>query len=333
MKPSKKQLLIGAVIIVAAAAWGGYRLWRATPEYAFLQIKQAVDTNDKELFAEYVDLESVLSRGVDAVIASLDDDEEQGDNLFGGVARGFMNLLKPRLVDMARAQIEQALESRPGQSGKGHKGLTVAAVVDKVRDSGRIAWRKSKGKLTTVGVAFTHAKYGSTHELHLLMREKDGHLQLIEIANLVAFTEQMEQAERAWKQKQNQDVNETLERALQLEGVQARKHTGKYGHDKKLSLGFKLRVGKQPLTSASGSLVFSNAKGEVAFKIPLRINDAMEKGARSSFAWRKDLNPFVEEEMRMWKADYESLTASLRLTSVTTGSGQSIALPYPDVAE
>ncbi|MBW2149172.1 MAG: hypothetical protein JRI22_19370 [Deltaproteobacteria bacterium] len=65
----KKTVIAAIIAVIALAAVGGYlgyRHWKSTPEYALSQVRASIEDNDIMLFREYVDLDTVLDRGVDS---------------------------------------------------------------------------------------------------------------------------------------------------------------------------------------------------------------------------------------------------------------------------
>ena len=72
-----KKLLVGSIVI-AGIAYETYNYWKQTPEYSLLQIKLALETKDSYLFEKHVDLDRLISRGVDAVIESSINKNEKG---------------------------------------------------------------------------------------------------------------------------------------------------------------------------------------------------------------------------------------------------------------
>lgn len=106
-------LLMMITLLVGATAYG---YWRLSPQYALLKIKVAIETHDRELFHEYVDLDTLISRGVDGFLEFHQTGPVQSSPEAGGtqLASGLITMMKPTLVEMVKGQVDQMIEGNIG---------------------------------------------------------------------------------------------------------------------------------------------------------------------------------------------------------------------------
>ena len=111
-----KKLLVGSIVL-AGIAYATYNYWKQTPEYSLLQIKLALETKDSYLFEKHVDLDRLISRGVNAFIESSINKNEKGEeseagelgaNLAKNIIEGIAPLATLYLKNLVIEQVEGA---------------------------------------------------------------------------------------------------------------------------------------------------------------------------------------------------------------------------------
>ncbi len=118
-------LLVVGVLLVGVVSAGIWWYWTRTPQYSLRQVGQAIRTHDLVLFEKHVDLDSVTSTFIDAMLVGepappADNAWEQAGRSLG---QGLAVLVKPRLAREMKSRIIEAVE-RPVQ---GERPLTYVA--------------------------------------------------------------------------------------------------------------------------------------------------------------------------------------------------------------
>ncbi len=199
---TKSNVLISCIVLaIAVTGYAGYIYWTKTPTYALTQVAVAAESRDLALFHRYFNVETVVSRAVDVLLDSVFEEMESeprsGFEAIGqAFAVGFIKLMKPRLVQEAKQQIDQSIEK-----GGLFKPLGTAtasdskASLDKIRDSVGTTFRgvRSVERDGKIAIATVDMKREDAHDdrvLKLMLRqEQDGHWQVVELYNLSELLE------------------------------------------------------------------------------------------------------------------------------------------------
>ena len=112
----KKTLLL--TLALAGVMVGGlfaFNLWKTSPEYSLLRIKEALEANDPYLFKKHVDIEMATERMIDVVLEELQDsltEAQDEDALFDitPLFFGMLEMAKPMMVSAIVDQVEKYVE-------------------------------------------------------------------------------------------------------------------------------------------------------------------------------------------------------------------------------
>ena len=110
----KFKTAIAAIAVIAMVVVGGAGYWyyTTTPTYALYRLPAAMKDRNLTEFEKYVDIEGVVTSAVDQLMSQATakmDGEESGWG--ADLAKGFMELLKPRLVAMLKKGVIDSVEA------------------------------------------------------------------------------------------------------------------------------------------------------------------------------------------------------------------------------
>lgn len=170
------------LLLVLVGGGGGYWYWTGTPQYALRQASAAFEGRDLPTFEKYVDVDALVESGIDALAAEASR-EGGGGALGAAVALMFRNKLQAELESGVRRSVEQ------GASFEGRDPRKTRFLIGDVRRDGSLAF----GRVT---VETRRGAVSERLELDLKLRPKDGHWQIVEVANLPGLWRESRQHEQ-----------------------------------------------------------------------------------------------------------------------------------------
>lgn len=347
-----KKIIVSIVILIilVCSAVFCYKYWKATPEYAFIQIKKSIENHDRNLFYDYVDVDSLVKRAVDVLLQEMNEktpasSSNEWEQLGASLASGLVSMMKPKLIEMAKDQIDQLIEARSDISQKESQSKSSAAngsetPIDKInfdltKFGGFDLKEKIKeGKITIALIQVQHALYGIPLEIRLKFRETDkGHLQIAEIENLADIFNTLEKAGHDWKVTQNKPIRDRLDSTVQMAGLTKRNLSDSWGIEKKVVFTLKAKnVSQGSISEWHGKIVFSNSDGNEVITVPIKAtHDKFIPNTEQELVFQVEINPFISEQAAIWEADYSKLTGNLRIDKAYFIDGEKVSIPYPDV--
>ena len=186
---TRTRILCLVTFIVFLAAVGGYHFWTTTPTYSLRQAGLAWKNQDWEEFKKYVDVESVLKNGLDAIV---EDQLSQAPIPEGAqaTARNLVQLFKPQLLSILEKQVQDALLEKPDRQTA--KDLTTPDITPSLKTTAR-NWQLEQinvGKasddevLVSITLRSPNPNEPSIHQIHLRMADRGDHWQVTEIVNM-----------------------------------------------------------------------------------------------------------------------------------------------------
>lgn len=220
----------------------GWYYWSGTVYHSLCRIQRAIQTHDRYLFEQYVDVESISRRlvddfvtvGVDQAAGDVQDEWEQAGVGFG-VA--MVEMWKPRLIEQLRQTIVRAVES--GGLSQGELGHTDGVAEPTARQDEAEAMPKitevlpevkplRRGKVSVEGrratVALVIASAGEERTLRFrLVRVPARYWRVTEIENfpeLLRAAQRQAKLPRGWFGVQTQDVTPEVAASYNLDQAQ-----------------------------------------------------------------------------------------------------------------
>ncbi len=348
-EPTKYIVAGAAVVFILLAAWMGYVYWKSTPTYAFSQMKTAIDTHDRDLFYEYVDVDTLVKRSVDVLLQEYTEKQQAGsaegnewEQLGKNLATGLVEMFKPKLVEMVKDQIDKLIETfnpdadeaDSGAKQVGPKNMDMNLRNVELADIQEVI---RQDKITVAVVPGKNLKYDVPFQIRFKFREVDaGHLKLIEIENLNDILATVNEAERKWKLAQNKPIRDRLSSLLKLTTLSKRHDSDRWGINKKVTL--TLGVENVSDTNVEKFIAKINLYGVEdsvrVLSLPVRVENApVPAGSVREMYFEYDINQFIEDQKLLWDLDFSKLTGDLTVVEALLDNGEALVIPYPDVEE
>lgn len=162
--------LVALAVLALLAAGLGWWWWTSTPQYSLSQAKAAFEAHDLQAFERHVDVDSLVETGIDALAAEAA--REGGGEAFGAAVA---LMFRGRVAAELKTQVRRSVEK--GTSFEGRDPRRTTFEIGAVRRDGKLALAK----------VVAQTRRGATAErleLELKLRDKGGHWQVFEIANL-----------------------------------------------------------------------------------------------------------------------------------------------------
>ncbi|MBI5245246.1 MAG: hypothetical protein HY922_16410 [Elusimicrobia bacterium] len=208
--PRTKTGLIFAIPIVIGIAVAGIWYWNYTrsPQYSLWVTVKAIKQHDITTFEKYADVDGLISRFMDQIMEQTTRNADQATSVWGQIgaalAKGFVGMIKPRMVENAKEQIERYIENGEFENAeKASQGQPPSIPIREVY--GNIAggkngfkgvqYVKKEGKIAYVGLGFYREDYDKTLVLDLKMRDKGDYRQIAEISNFPDLMKQVNELE------------------------------------------------------------------------------------------------------------------------------------------
>lgn len=334
---SKRIYIIAAIAIIIVACLG-YWYWTRTPQYSLKIIQESVSKHDLQTFEKHVDIDSVSSRLIDQVLdAKINDKSEVQDETVKNFAMGFIQMLKPQLVAMAKEQIRSFVEKGKVESSaqqaqnnntpkfsvedlyKGNSGN------EKVEFKG-IDYVNKDGKIAIVGLKLFYPKLNSELILEVKMRDLDGYWQVAEINNIASFLNKLEEIESKKLAEVNQPVIDNMNAAVKVNSITMTPFN-KNAYSKAVTFQTNLTFASQKIISEiGGTILVKNQEGKLLLKFPVRASGSATPGATRNITWTKDINPFISSDIALFNTPTTQLNMALNTDYLKFSDGTELKL-------
>lgn len=204
----KKKILYISLVVVAivAALLAYYHYWTRTPEYSLKQIAESIRKHDVDTFNKYVDVNTFFSRFIDDIleVATNEQSAEETDvwyELGQEISKGLVNLLKPRITEILKEQLERYIETAdfPQVSAEEEKSeISLPNLKAKYGGDFRdLQYVKKEGKIAYIGIGLYNERVEKVLTVELKFRGKEeGHWQLIELSNFFELSRELKKFEK-----------------------------------------------------------------------------------------------------------------------------------------
>jgi DNA-directed RNA polymerase subunit RPC12/RpoP len=310
--------LVAVCFLVAGVGW--YYRWTKSPAYTIRQIQKALAEHDYVSFQRYVDVDSVISRLLDDVLA-LNLSEAGDDDTGAAFGAGMVKLMKPRLVDEAKQQVSRFVEG--GGSGGTNADFGKFDDVEKAQKFLGVVHDRREGKTALIGIAFTNSQERVSHVIELRLRSKDGGWQVAEISNVRELSREVMLEQQMMIARENAPARAKIAKLLEVTNVSKRSGPGKYGIGKEVVIGLTVRnIGEVPIESYSAVIRTKAPSGGVMKEVRVRDDDLIPAKEIGSGTWKFDVNDFVASDRALYKA--EITVADVQVVRIKCGNSPEI---------
>lgn len=338
MKKKRIVSVASALIIILLIGYFGYFYWTRTPKYSLYQIAKAIQHHDVELFNKHVDVNTVAHRLIDDLIISAPkqkEEEETGE--WGKVGRelgkGLINLMKPRLAEIMKEQIEKYIETgdfqKPEDEGSSENSIRLPEIQKRIGKSFTgVKFIKKEGKIVLVGIGLFNERIDKEVILELKMREKEGgHWQLVEFANIPALTKELQKLEQEKLDQLNQPIRAKIAQALVAVSINKSSYSDSWGIDRKVYI--KILVKNNSSTTVQSFLAeleCRNLENKLLKKLRLSFDTPIPANGSETGTWSIKSNMFIENEATLFEAPDSQLKFVFNPISVTLADGTELKL-------
>lgn len=199
-----KKVAAAALLILLLAGLGGWYFgyYKKTPLYSLGLIQEAVASRDQKAFQKHVDLNGILSHGVDdLLVLAVRAREEQPFQQ--EMAQGILEAVKPAIISGLRENILAGIE-KGSLFGEGNAPEDSFRAGEIARQAGLqqitfkgVSYTKQEGESAAAGLKINEPDLGD-YDLELrLKRLADGTWQVTEVANLREYLAALAEARLA----------------------------------------------------------------------------------------------------------------------------------------
>jgi Protein of unknown function (DUF2939) len=108
--------LVVPLLVIGIAVVAGWYYWTGTIQYSLWRIKRAVDTHDKYLFEQHVDVESISKRLADDTLSAVTEDVTEKastgwEQVGAGLGVAVLQMWKPQLIEQIEDGIIASVET------------------------------------------------------------------------------------------------------------------------------------------------------------------------------------------------------------------------------
>ena len=325
--------IIAAVSVLVVAVFSGFYYWTTTPEYSLLKIKDAIESHDSVLFNKHVDVETVVSRGVDVIFEQSmanDAGSASGAEALGSkIAAGMLAMMKPKIVEYATNKINIAIE---GTTNKGDESKPVSGKAASLKniesffgsDSDlKQSYVRKEGNIAYFGLERFDEKLQDTITLEFKLRKNDGYWQVIEASNLREMLQRLEKLKEKRLSEINAPIQKQLDASISVAGV-GKKNVQANRWKKQVLVGVLV---KNNLDEVIEDVVFQtdilDDKGNTIHTLKLSATK-LPKAFDRELVWTFDINEFIKADKRLLQLPEGQLKYSIKVLSLELSDGKKI---------
>ena len=187
----KKINSILLIILLICGGIFGYNYWKNSPEYSLLQIQKAVETNDKDLFEKYIDVDSIIEEIVDDVSKILLEKmnlEEDENSFFDPkvVAQGMIEIIKPTIDSSIEEGFESFWEENPDSEYYSNEDYER---VKKALSSTKMSYLNKNGRVAFLGMEMLDPETNENTLFEFKLNKVENYWKISEISNLEKLIE------------------------------------------------------------------------------------------------------------------------------------------------
>ncbi|MBQ7515597.1 MAG: hypothetical protein IJS96_04890 [Schwartzia sp.] len=209
--------LLLALILIGAGVWY-YGYHAKTPQYSLGLIQKSVENRDTVTFRQHVDLDSILSRSVDDIIAFAGKDPT-APALESELGQSIFVALKPAIVNGLKIGILEAVEQGKNPVAPGQRGTLTADPGEIARRAGlrditfrEVTATREQGDEALAGVKISEPDIGD-YVLNLRMKRlEDKTWKITEIMNLKEYLIDLDKARKEAQRQYLENTRPILEK-------------------------------------------------------------------------------------------------------------------------
>lgn len=332
-KPVNRNYIIGAIVFVLLLSICGYWYWTTTPKYSLQKAFTAISNHDLIAYDKYVDTDTVVSRMIDQLLSSQDLNSEDGIN---ALATGIVQMIKPKLVEMAKEQIRSFVEKGDFETvstDNNGPSFSIGSIYNRSSDGQDdaqyrgIDYVKKNGNICFVGIKIYNPKLEQEIIPEIKMRKVDSYWQIAEISNLSEMIKKIDEAENAKLEQLNKSIIDQINQAVIIDGLFLDKYSDSWGFSNYVIIGatFNFQTEKS-VKEINTKITIKNNNDKVLLDMTFKSEGSFYKGNVSQVEWKKDINPFIAEDKELFETSNENLFGDIQNTSLIFEDGTELKI-------
>ena len=249
------------------------------------------------------------------------------------MAEGFVQLLKPRLVDLMEEQairfVEQGSFEPADEEVLGGEELSLQAMSSNLvgESFDGIAYTKTEGKVALVGLGFHHAQLDADLVLELKLRDMGGYWRLVEFSNVSALMEQISELTEQRLAEANAPIRRQIDETLEAREARKKRRSDRWGISKTILVEIEVHNGSdRAIEHFSGEVSLFEAGGEWIKSVSIQGDTRLEPSGAETLTWTVDVNMFDAETTRLYDLPADQVRIGLDVHRIEFSDGTELAL-------
>jgi len=244
MTKNKRTILI-VLLSISLVTVTGLFYWNyiTSPQYSLGQISKSFSEHDLTTFQKYVDIDGVISNLFDQQMDMVTNERKVGEGLAKDFAKGIVTLMRPQMIELLKRQTNKLIEAgnfdKTDTVNTKKEPFSLAEVWNKSGNGNNISGIreiKRDGKIATVILEISQARFDTTLLFNIKMRDKGNYWQLAEISDFKNFALTLETLENNRVDKLNQPIFEEIRKTITVSDVQIKKIPSYWGLNDKVKI-------------------------------------------------------------------------------------------------
>lgn len=343
MTENQKKIGIGVVAGIICLVAFYFFYWVKTPTYSLNIIKEAVQKHDVTTFERHVDMDTLYTKAFDDFIVATDKIEGK-NSLANPLAAGFIQMFKAPVVAALKAATIEGIKGEDKNATakkddaanmanniKGRSGLDKAVFKD-------VSVISTEGDTALVAIKLHNRKVDKDFSLKVKMTKlDDGKWKLKEVANLVEFMVEVDNAEKLKLAELDKPIKEEIYKCVQMDGIRGGwRNEGRYFANWVAESGLKLKnISGKDIKNIKGHIHWVKSSDKSVVKVtPLLETGAVKAGGTGELYTKMHLNEFSDEDKPIIQAKDKELSLNVKVMSIEFEDGKTLvrptSLPDPD---
>lgn len=310
---NRKLLAVAAAIIVLGCAFlgGVYWKWTRSPEYSLYEARRAIEEHDVARFEKHVDLDSVLGRLVDDVLAvSMGDAPTEGPEALGaGLASGLIQAMKPALVSAVKDQVIRGIETGDPGPRDDDAPVTLGNVANRLGTADLPAlspnYVRTEGKISRIGLDYHHAQLDADLTLELKLRDMGGYWRVVEFSNVRDLLVHIQELTQQRLDALNAPIRERMSAMVTVASISKRRRSDRWGFDRRTEVRVELQNSSEAALRTVKLEVIPVLSGEPILDEPMgfALDGELGPGETRTLQASIRANQFMEATMVLYASD------------------------------
>lgn len=343
MMDKQKKVIAGLLVVILGALAYYFMYWTKTPQYSLNLIKEAIKTHNTDKFERHVDLDTLLNKGCDDLLAYYmkTEGKDWGTGM-QALATGAVQLMKPSMVATMKSDVLKMVSDtneakndntakKPAETkNKNLPMFTAGDVVNKDVEAKGVSVIAKESDVATVAIALHDKNLNKDYDVKLKMNKlENGEWRVKEVTNLIQVVETIDEAKTAKAKELDKVVKEKIYK--HVGGHVTRGGWTKSG-DWISTYNFKTIVELVNLTDKEVKNIkffarLFDANGNMVKNIDFDVVKSLAPNAKITVESNYKMNEFDASDKKILSEDLRQYIPLLYVTRLETSDGEVIERP------